>query len=261
MADSPQSLSDPSAASQEAARPGRFAAGRWAICLLVATVAAWAAVNFTPFRFQLPEHLQGVDMYSPAELQKEAAVVEAQLHWKNSFLELCLLGLCLGAATAFFTGWSVGDRWLVSALVGLVGGVICGAVAVPLGITLRNYLDSGVALPMVDESNRLMVGDAIVYMLTSALLCLPIALAFLVSREEHRLQKALAIVMAGVVAGMLLPVVASLLIPTAQTNLFPPKGPGMTGLWLAVLAGLMFLVTTMTGSRKPKPVAAEGEAA
>lgn len=121
-----------------------------------------------------------------------------------------------------------------------------------LGTFLRRYFDSDVPLPMVDESTRLLVTDMGVYMLTSVMLVLPISLAVLVWGGKQRGQKAVSILLAGVVTGFVVPVTVSVVSHTAQTNVFPPTGLVLTTIWLAVLAVLVFAFTTLTGTRRSK---------
>ena len=89
-------------------------------------------------------------------------------------------------------------------------------------------------------------------MLTSALLVLPISVAVLFGGGTQRVQKAVSIVLAGAVTGLLTPIAVSALVHTSQTNEFPPQGLELTAIWLTVLAGLVFVFSTSTGTRAAK---------
>ena len=227
-------------------------ASRWGVCLLVAAAAAWVMLNYTPVQFDTPEELLSVDIYSPPELQTAAAEKSVELYWKNSLTKLGLVGLCLGAVALLAAASADLRRRWVPVVLGLVSGVACGLLTVVLGTFLRRYFDSDVPLPMVDESTRLLVTDMGVYMLTSVMLVLPISLAVLVWGGKQRGQKAVSILLAGVVTGFVVPVTVSVVSHTAQTNVFPPTGLVLTTIWLAVLAVLVFAFTTLTGTRRSK---------
>ena len=127
---------------------------RWGVSLLLAAAASWVWLNYTPLEFNLPKELLGVDMYSPPEVQQAAAEQSAVLYWQNSLIRLGGVGFCFGAV-AFLTFLGAGKRRRGGSVVlGLVSGVLCGALAVVVGTYLRRYLNSGVALPLVGEANR-----------------------------------------------------------------------------------------------------------
>jgi hypothetical protein len=103
---------------------------------------------------------------------------------------------------------------------------------------------------LVGENSRLLATDIGVLILASVVLAVPVSLAVMLGRGVHRVQKAVAILLAGVVAGLLVPLAIYLALPNAPTCVFPPQGLGLTAIWLAVLAALIFVFTTLTGSRR-----------
>lgn len=250
MSDTSPSVAKDSPPATEAGFPLRLTPWRWGASLLVAAVAAWAALNFNPIHFDFPPELYGVDQYHPIEMQREAAAKEVELYWKNSLAELGLAGLCFGAVTLLSPPRVDFRRRLILGTAALAFGIACGLLATALGTAVRGYFDSGAGLTMLDENNRKMMADIVVYALTSVLLVLPVAPAVLASGERQKGQKVLAVPLAGVATGLLLPLIASFMLPAAPTHTFPPEGLGLTALWLALLAGLVFLFTSLTDSRQ-----------
>ena len=96
------------------------------------------------------------------------------------------------------------------------------------------------------------MGDTCVYMLTSVVLALPVCLVVLVGGGKHLAQKAMSIILAGGVAGLLTPMAVSVTVHTSQTNEFPPAGLALTAIWMIALASMIFVFSTFTGTRVPK---------
>ena len=192
-----------------------------------------------------------MNMYSPPALQKAAAENSEKLYWQNGLIKLGFVGLCFGAAALCAPCTSAGRR-LVIVTVGLLSGLGCGLLAFALGTYLRRYFNTDVPLPLVNADTRLLVTDSAVYMLTSSLMVVPMSLVMLLSNAKSRVSKAVSILLAGVVAGLVVPSCASVIAPSAQTNAFPPVGPVLTMIWLATLAGLVLAFTSITGSRPAK---------
>ena len=225
-------------------------AWRWGLCLAVAAAAAWALLNFSPIQFELPMELISVNIYSPPELQEAAAEQMKVVQWQSTLTRLGFVGLCLGGVALLAAlGRGAGRDWVRGVVVALVG-LACGVLAGQLGILLRRHLNTDVPIPLVSENSRLLVTEIGVLMLASVVLAVPVSLAVMLGSRTHRVQKAVAILLAGVVAGLLVPLAVYLVIPSAQTCVFPPQGLGPTAIWLAVLAALIFAFTTLTGSRR-----------
>ncbi len=225
-------------------------AWRWGLCLFVAAAAAWALLNFNPIQFELPKELLSVDAYSPPELQEAKAEQTKLVHWQNTLTRLGFVGLCLGGVALLAAVGRGSVRDWVGGVVAVLVGVACGVLAGHLGILLRRYLNTNVPIPLVGENSRLLATDIGVLVLASVILAVPVSLAVMLGSGAHRIQKAVAILLAGVVAGLLGPLAMYLALPNSQTCVFPPQGLGPTAIWLAVLAALIFVFTTLTGSRR-----------
>lgn len=247
--DSPQ-IPDDALTTPESTAPAGLPLGIWTVSLLLAAAVGWAGLNFIPVKPKPPEKFVGVDMYSPADLQKEADAYFLKVKKQVRFRQMTILGGLLGLAPLLFFGFTRRSGWLAGGIVALVAGVLLGVANGDIGERVRTSLGPEVKIPLVDDGNRLVVVDAIVYASVSIVLLFPIAIAFGIGRERQRFQKAFAVVLAGLLAGGLLPIAASQLMPTAQTNHFPPVGIGLTALWLSMLAVLTAVVTTMLGSQK-----------
>jgi hypothetical protein len=226
-----------------------FPARKWAICLFLVTLGGWATLNFVPVKPETPERLMGVDIDSPQALQTEADAYFLKVGNNARFRQMSMLGGCLGLAPLLFFGLTRRRGWLLAGIIAAVFGVPLGHVANEAGEATRSALVDA-TMPLVNEANRLVVADAIVFACTSILLLLPIAIAFVFSDESQRNQKAIACVMAAMVGGGVLPLVGSIALPLAQTNRFPPEGLSLTAIWLVTLILFTVVVTTMTGSRK-----------
>ncbi len=225
---------------------------RWCVGFVVATSAAWVLLNYPPMEFDLPKELQGVDMYSPPKIQAAEKAQSAVLYWKNNLIKFGFVGLCFGAVPLLAgVGAKQRRRW-VAACLGSVLGIACGLLVVVAGTYLRRYFDSGGFVPLVTASARPLVADLAIFMSASVLLTLPISLAMLVSGGKHRGQKAVSILLAGAVTGLVVPLMASILFPASQTNQFPPNGLALTATWLTVLSAVVFAFITVTGTRPAK---------
>lgn len=252
--DSPDSPDAPEPSASESAPPASTATslpvGTWAICLFLTAGLGWAALNFVPVRPETNKKYIEVTNMSPAALQTEADAYFLEVKATVRLRQMVLLGSCLGLAPLLFFAFSRRRGWLIAGIVALIAGPLLGIANAEVAERVRAALGPEVKIPFIDDGNRLVIVDAIVYSAISIVLLFPIALSFAVGKESERFQKSFAVVLGGLLAGGLLPLLGSYLFPTAQTNQFPPDGLGLTGLWLAMIAGLTVVVTTMTGSKK-----------
>lgn len=235
--------------TSSASEPTGFPTKPWAISVLAAAVIGWGAVNFLPVLPRAPEKYEGVDMYSPQDLQDEAEEYFLKAKGDKRMRLMTILGGCLGLAPLIFFAQTRRQGWMVGGVVALVAGIGLGAACGVAGYQLRQALGPEAEIPFVNDDNRLVVVDAIVYVATSALLVLAIGIGFVLSAEEQKIQRSLAILLAGALGGGLVPIL-SVVLPKAQTNLFPPEGLMLTAVWLLTIALLVALLPTATGSKE-----------
>ena len=221
---------------------------RWPLGVFIAAALAWTFVNFPPIRAQTPEHLQLVDMYSPAELQKEAEIVGRSVVWQNTMLRLGLAGFLLGTVSALFAPMQNKLGWIIGLAIGIIGGVACGLLGAQIAISLRGYFAGGGTIPLMNDP---MIKDTLLFAVVSFVLCLPVAIGYF-ARDPRAVQKSVSIVAGGMFAGILIPFVGGLLLPAANSADFPP-GLAISALWLGLIAAAIAALPMMTGARKKAP--------
>jgi hypothetical protein len=247
----------------QSAAGGESLSMRWFAALAAAGCVAWLLTNLVPIRMDIPAELQLVDMYSPREKQEERARYEADVYWKNTLVELSLLGLVIGIGAAAGIGRQA--RHPRNAMVfSAIGGVIFGVIAAFSGMGLRQWFNLDYPLPLVESlagsEARPLIRDTVMFMWTGVLLSLPAAVALSQHRVPAVRQKAGSVPLAGLLAGMALPILVSLVAVGLKTNEFPPRGLMLSALWLGLLVGLIAIIPTLVGGKRVKPVADGGNA-
>ena len=137
--------------------------------MVIGAALAWVVAVYVPSPFVLPEHLVGVDMYSPPELQQELAEKEDEIYWKSGLFHLVLMGLCFGVVPLFMAIGGGTDKPAVPAIAGLVSGAVFGAAAFGVGHVMRTY---------ANNAEQGLQGDMLVFILVGILLSLRSRSAF-----------------------------------------------------------------------------------
>jgi hypothetical protein len=252
MTDTASTAPTPSPPSSDPSDPPKPNPIRWAIALLVAGLGAWSLVNYSPIQFTVPEELRGVDIYSPRELQDAAAAKDTEIYWKSSVVKLVFAGLCFGAVPLLVANWPLGGRQRLPVILAMVLGPVFGLLAALAGLGVRHLLNSSGPLSRFGEGDGALMGDVMVFAVLSVLLVLPISIAVLLQGGPDARQKAGVIPLAGILAGMVMPIVTSMLFPAQQTNEYPPTGGGLTAVWFIALAGFILVLVMIGGSKKKK---------
>jgi len=245
--------SSTSTANFASLEPPQVSPVRWGIALLVAASLGWGLVVHTPVRFQIPEELRSVDMYSPQAMQEEEAAEVKKAHWMNAVLKLTLAGLCFGAVPLLATDWRLGVRHRLLGGVGIALGLVFGILSTLAGLGLRQLMGPGQPLSNFGEGDAALMGDVVVFVVLSTLLVLPIAIVVMLRGGEDARQKAGGIPLAGILAGLVMPIATSFLFPAQQTNEFPPEGAGLVAVWFITLSGFVLVSVWMAGSKKKRP--------
>lgn len=225
---------------------GSFAVRDWCLAVLVAGVLGFGVLMFPPVLFNTPEELLGVDIYSPPDLQAAAAENALELKWKNAIAYFVQLALCFSLVGLVCKLQRV-KVFGICVLVAVLAGALAGVMAV----VMRDTLNGVVQLPGVQQSIRGMVDDMLVYGVSSAIFVVPVAVPWLLSGTEGRVQRGITAMIAGLVGGACYPFVSSLL-STAPTNLFPPGTPLQKALWIGLVAVVVSGFVATAGPKKTK---------
>jgi hypothetical protein len=232
------------------AESGGVAASRTVAAILVAFAVGWAAVNFLPRWFKVPEELMQVDMSTPLSKQIELEEKREEVYWRNNLVNFTLLGLCLGAVPLLRVAGTSIPKPVVPAVTGLVLGLVCGPLAFLASISLRGYFDAGGTVPLVTGDSAVLAADMAVFIVAGVVLSLPIAIGICLTDRRGAGQKSIGPPLAAVVSGLLMPIGALFLFPNTKTNVLPTDDFGLSSLWLAVFALFTIVFTTVVGARK-----------
>lgn len=229
----------------------------WIAGVLVASLAAWGLLNFTPIQRATPPELLDVNMYSPPDIQARYAEVVPVLTWQNCLLRFASAGLAMGLVSSLFLAMTRSDRRGILIGVGTVGGLLFGLLTGQVGWSLRPLLNSPSIIAQMEEP---IFRDTLLFVIVSIVLSGSLWLVYGLGRRELGGQQAFSVLMAGGLSGLLLPMAASA-FPDMQTHVFPPEGLGLPAVWLGMLAVLASILPLVTGPRgtsaaaTPEPVA------
>lgn len=237
---------DPSAvAADRALSPGRLLAA-----LAIAFLLGWGYNTFVPKFFAVPVELLNVQPTSPPEEQRKLAEAEASQRLGNGLVHFMSLGVALGLVPVLAgMGRSAG----LTALVGIVSGLIGGAAAWFMGARVRDMVDGSYAFPVLGDVSNKMEGDCLVWAISTFMLSLPLVAGLLLLGGKHGTQMASRVPLVGLFAGVLLPFLATAIFPLQRSDRFPLLHAGMLALWLAttiLLWGLVVLAVQRVS--KPK---------
>lgn len=241
-----------SATAENAYQPG--GKGIWSTALILSAVFAVFAINYSPKFFELAPEFENVDPMAPSDQQDSAAQSVAQAasqaylqkEWKNSLSAYAFAGICLALPSIVaFRRYRIGGA--IGALVAsIIFGGLCGLVAVSLGTIVGQQM--GAAGYDVDS----IAPDILAWSVMGVVLSLPAALALVIGGEKPLSQSVISTPLAGVLAGVVVTIGVSLFLPSANTSKIPPFGLTLTAIWFATLVGLILVLSTFTGARKPK---------
>lgn len=233
-----------SATAENAYQPG--GKGIWSTALILSAVFAVFAINYSPKFFELAPEYESVDPSAPSDLQEAAAQAYLQKEWKNALSAYAFAGICLALPSIVaFRRYRIGGA--IGAMVAsIIFGGLCGMVAVSLGTIVGQQM--GAAGYEVDS----IAPDILAWSVMGAVLSLPAALALVIGGEKPLSQSVISTPLAGVLAGVVVTIGVSLFLPSANTSKIPPFGLTLTAIWFATLVGLILVLSTFTGARKPK---------
>lgn len=218
----------------------------WAIALIFSAALAVSAINFSPSFFELPSEYESIDPSSSPEQQEAASQAYILKEWKNTLSSYALAGLCLAlpcviASRRYGTGGAIG-----ASVLSMIFGLLCGLVAVSLGTIVAEQMR------IAGYDVESMAPDILAWGAMSAVLALPATVSLIISGEKPLSQRVVSTPLAGILTGIIVTIGVSLFLPSANTSKIPPFGFTLTAVWFAVLIGLILVLSTFTGSRKPK---------
>ena len=225
---------------------------RWLLSLFAVAAIGWLAFNLIPIRFSVPERLMGVDIYSPQDIQEEADALDREIRWKMTLIRATMISIAL-SCLAFFAFPNRLLATLIVPVVGVLSGLAGGAVAVKF----RDFLSAG-GIDDIAGDLAPMLGDMLAYAILGFFVTLPIAAVLMFSPVAGRMNKALGVPLAGVVAGLVTPFAVSILEilrPLSTPGETLPLGKVVSAVWLVLLVLAVYVFTTL--STKPKAPAKE----
>ena len=236
-----------------AASPNAFVSNtRWVLAISMVGLMAWLGFTYPPKHWRIPDELADVSAMSPKEeLAKLYAVMNVNV-WKNSLMKFGVAGSLIGLVGFFLLGKSGGT--IGSGLVALVAGVLFGLAAGAVGLVTRRYLDLEYPIPLISQESRPLLCDMIVFSIVNILLVMPIFLWLILHREPTVRRRAFSVPLAGLLAGIAVPVVGAVLLPGhTNTSFFPSNSVGLNVIWFACLS--VFVIVVFSGHKRKAPTA------
>ena len=216
------------------------------IGLAIAAALGWAINAFPLFKFEIPEELMQVNMYSPPAEQERFKIESDKAYWRNGLMHYALIGLAFGIVPPLVGGVAGRGRSLV---ISTVLGLIAGLLGFTLAHYLRRFCDSGIELPGVGPLGG-MIADVLVFGLLGMMISLPVLAYLFGSGHSDTRSKALALPLGGLLAGLVFPIIGSMIFPTQSTRDIPILHAGMLAIWLAFVALFFTLLFHMAGEKK-----------
>ena len=216
------------------------------IGLTIAAALGWAINAFPLFKFEIPQELMQVNMYSPPAEQERFKIESDKAYWRNGLMHYALIGLAFGIVPPLVGGVAGRGRSLV---ISTVLGLIAGLLGFTLALYLRRFCDSGIELPGVGPLGG-MIADVLVFGLLGIMVSLPVLAYLFGSGHSETRSKAVALPLGGLLAGLVFPIIGSMIFPTQSTRDIPILHAGMLAIWLAFVALFLTLLFHMAGEKK-----------
>lgn len=240
----PTGLSDPESSVRD-----RISNGHLSAAILVASLLGWLGYSYPPVAWHVPDSMLHIGALSSASDQAKLAAVEKANLWKNTILKFTLAGLGIGLCGLVLHARALGHRWLTGLLT-LVSGPLSGAMAGVIGLMIRQYLDRDYPIPLINDASRPLFADIVVFSVISAFLMAPIAVLLLCQPVKTDRHKAFAVLLAGVLTGLVVPLLGALMLSGyTNTSIFPPAGTGLTAIWFATMALITLVFVVFMGSK------------
>jgi hypothetical protein len=225
---------------------------RWALAISLVGLLAWYGFTYPPKYWTVPDELADVGALSPKEdIAKLNAAMNANA-WKNSLMKCGIAGSLIGLVGFALLGNPGGT--IGSGIVVLVSGVLFGIAAGAVGLVTRRYLDLEYPIPLISDETRPLLCDMISFSIVSILLVMPIFLWLILHRESTVRMKAFSVPLAGLLAGIVVPVAGAMILPgNTNTSSFPSTSVPLNLVWFVCLS--VFVILTFFGLKRKNPTA------
>lgn len=220
----------------------------WILGMAFCSIVGWAAYNFLP-EWGLPERLQEVTVFSSKELQDELGVAKMEKRFRNAVTKFALLGGCFGLSSLFLL-----VKRPAMILVCTATGLFSGACAGIIAYNVFGYIERGGSIPGVDDGLLPLALDVIFLTVASWSLAIPAGMVFWLAKPRTGTVDPSLFFIAGIVAGVAVPIALSLAFPNVRSDAFPRKGQELTMVWLGSV-GVLLAVVPYLPKRKIKSTA------
>jgi hypothetical protein len=217
----------------------------WILGMTFCSILGWAAYNYLP-EWGLPEHLREVTVFSSKELQDELGVAKMDKRFRDAVTKFAVLGGCFGLASLFLL-----VKRPAMVLVCTATGLFSGACAGIIGYFLFGYIERGGSIPGVDDALIPLVLDVILLTIASWSLAIPAGMVLWFARPQSGTVDPSLFFIAGIVAGIAVPIALSVAFPNVRSDAFPRKGQELTLTWLGFV-GVLLAVVPYLPKRKIK---------
>jgi hypothetical protein len=205
----------------------------WVLGMAFCSILGWATYNYLP-EWGLPERLREVTVFSSKELQEELGVAKLDKRFWDSVTKFALLGGCFGLASLFLL-----VKRPAMILACTVAGLISGASAGIIGYHIFGYIERGGSIPGVDDGLLPLALDVILLTIASWSLAIPAGMVLRIARPKSANVDPSLFFIAGIVAGIAVPILLSLAFPNIRSDMFPRKGRELTLVWLCFVGVLL----------------------
>ena len=226
-----EKLSDATPIQTNSPEKPRFAF--WMLGMAFCSILGWVAYNYLP-EWGLPKHLREVTVFSSKEKQDELGVAKMDKRFQNSVTKFALLGGCFGLASLFLL-----VKRPAMVLVCTATGLFSGACAGIIGFYLFGYIERGGSIPGVDDGLIPLVLDVLVLTIASWSLAIPTGMVLWLASPNSQTMNPRPFFVAGIVAGVAIPIAMSIAFPYVRSDAFPPKGRELTLVWLCCVGALL----------------------
>ncbi len=220
----------------------------WILGMACCSIVGWTAYNYLP-EWGLPKHLREVTVFSSKELQDELGVAKMDKRFRDAVTKFALLGGCFGLASLFLL-----VKRPAMILVCTATGLLSGACAGFVGYFVFGYIERGGSIPGVDDGLLPLALDVILLTIASWSLAIPAGMVLWLARPKSATVDPSLFFIAGIVAGVAVPISLSLAFPNVRSDAFPRQGQELTMVWLGIV-GVLLAVLPYLPKRKIKSTA------
>lgn len=205
----------------------------WVLGMAFSSILGWASYNYLP-EWDLPKHLRDVTVFSSKEQQDELSIAKMDNRFQIAVTKFAILGGCFGLASLFLL-----MKRPVMILACTAIGLFSGACAGVIGYYVFGYIERGGSIPGVEDGLIPLAMDVILLTIASWSLAIPAGMVFWLARPNSRAMDPSLFFVAGIVAGVAVPIALSLAFPNVRSDAFPRKGLELTLVWLGFVGVLL----------------------